>query len=53
MIQEKTMEQLAREEIVRQTLEAAARAVETENVNAIYQRAFRRAAKIIRALSPR
>lgn len=52
MIQEKTMEQLAREEIQRQTLEAAAQRVEMQNGNSVYQAAWRRAAKIIRALKP-
>lgn len=47
---EKTVEQLQRDEIVRQTLERAARRIEEINGNETYQKAFKVAAQAVRAL---
>ena len=41
-----------RDEIVRQTLEEAARRIESRQGNPTYQTAWRTAAKIIRAMKP-
>lgn len=46
----KPPEQLAREDLIRQTLEAAARKVENYSVNRTYAKAFRLAARLIREL---
>lgn len=48
---EKTPEQLEREDIARQVLEAAAARVEAEAGNETYQAAWKRAAKIIRSIN--
>jgi hypothetical protein len=48
----KTAEQLSREEVVRQTLEGAARRVEQQAGNETYARAWKRAAELIRAMKP-
>lgn len=47
---EKTVEQLQRDEIVRQTLERAARRIEEINGNETYQKAFKVAAQAVRSL---
>lgn len=47
---DKTTDQLVREEIERQTLEAAAARIEREGGNPVYMQAWRRAAKIIRQM---
>lgn len=48
----KTFEQLAREDVERQALEAAARKIEALSGNEIYQRAWRKAAHVIRSEKP-
>ena len=47
----KTPEQLEREDLARQVLEAAASRVEAEAGNETYQAAWKRAAKIIRSIN--
>lgn len=47
---EKTPEQLEREDIARQALEAAAVKLETHAVGELYAKAFRKAAKLVRSL---
>jgi hypothetical protein len=49
---EKTAEQLAKEDIQRQTLEAAALKLEQYATNRVYRSAFRAAAQLIRSLKP-
>ena len=51
MITPKSPEQLAREDLIRQTLESAAKRLEAENGNETYRTAWKRGAKLIRALS--
>lgn len=48
----KSAEQLAREEVMRQTLEMAAARVEQQAGSDAYERAWRRAAALIRSLKP-
>lgn len=48
----KTAEQLAREDIERQALEAAARKLESLNGNEVYSRAWKRAAETVRSMKP-
>jgi len=48
----KTAEQLAREDVERQTLEAAAQRIEQENGNEIYRLAWKKAVRIIREMKP-
>lgn len=52
MIIEKSAEQLAREDLIRQTLEAAASRIEKESGNATYMRAWEIAARMVRELFP-
>lgn len=49
---EKTPNQLERESIERQALEAAAKRIEEEAGNSVYVAAWRRAARIVRSLKP-
>lgn len=49
---DKTPDQLLREEVTRQALEKAAKAVETRSGNAVYKRAWVIAAAVIRNLKP-
>ena len=49
---EKTSQQLERESIERQALEAAAKRVEGYHGNPVYRKAWEKAAKIIRAMKP-
>lgn len=49
---DKTTEQLRDDEIMRRTLEAAARAIEGRSGNALYQRAWEIAAEVIRSMKP-
>lgn len=49
---EKTPEQLAREDLIRQTLEAAAKRIEKESANPTYMRAWELAARMVRSLLP-
>lgn len=44
--------EIDRDEIVRQTLEAAAKRIEARQGNPTYQTAWRTAAKVIRAMKP-
>ena len=50
MIIDKPPEQLAREDLIRQTLELAATSLEEKQVNQTYRWAFAKAARIIRDL---
>jgi hypothetical protein len=50
MIIAKSAEQLAREDLIRQTLEAAARRLECLTGNPTYQQAWRIAARSIRSM---
>lgn len=52
MTMEKTEEQLVREEVARQALEKAAKAIESRSGNAVYKRAWIIAAAVIRNLKP-
>lgn len=47
---EKSPEQLAKEDLVRQTLEAAAVKLETHAVGELYGKAYRSAAKLVRSM---
>lgn len=47
---EKTPEQLEREDLVRQALDAAANELERRSTNELYAKAFKAAAKIIRSM---
>lgn len=49
---EKTGDQLARESIERQALEAAAKRIEQQAGNTLYLKAWKRAAQIVRSLKP-
>lgn len=49
---DKTLDQIAREEVERIALEAAAKKIEGEHVGRIYAFAFKRAARIVRSLKP-
>lgn len=49
---EKSAEQLVREDIERQTLEAAAARIEKQHGNPVYMKAWQRAASILRAMKP-
>lgn len=44
--------QLIKEDLIRQTLEAAAQRLEREGGNVSYAQAWKRAAKLIRSLAP-
>lgn len=48
----KTAEQLAREDVERQALEAAARKIEGMAGSEVYQRAWKRASEIVRSMKP-
>ncbi len=48
----KAPDQLAREEVERQTLELAAKRLEQEHGNPTYMQAWARAIRIIRAMKP-
>ncbi len=50
MITTKSPDQLAREDLIRQTLEAAASAIESKHGNSTYERAWAIAAREIRLL---
>lgn len=52
MIEEKTMEQIAREEIIRQTLESAAVRLESYSTNEHYRKALKLGAKMLREMKP-
>ena len=52
MIIDKPPEQLAREDLIRQTLEAAAARLERESGNSTYMTAWAKAARMIRGLLP-
>lgn len=52
MITEKSPEQLAREDLIRQTLEAAAKRIKKESGNSTYMRAWELAARMVLALIP-
>jgi hypothetical protein len=52
VLEPKTPEQLTREEIQRQTLEAAALRLETQQGNAVYMAAWKAAARILRMMKP-
>jgi hypothetical protein len=47
---EKSPEQLAREDLIRQTLELAAKRIEKESGNPTYMRAWELAARMVRGL---
>lgn len=49
---EKSPEQLIREDIERQALEAAAKALETRAGNSLYEKAWKAGAKLVRSLKP-
>ena len=51
MITQKSLEQLAHEDLVRQILEAAAKRVESLDGNPTYQQAWKIAARSIRSIS--
>lgn len=48
----KPVSQLEREDIERQTLEAAAKRIDNLSGSEVYQRAWKRAAEIVRSLKP-
>lgn len=50
MIKDKPPEQLAREDLIRQILEAAAKRIEKESGNPTYKRAWQLAARMVRGL---
>ena len=52
MITEKSPEQLAREDIIRQTLEAAAKRIEGQSGNPTYRQAWKLAIRAIMSLKP-
>ncbi len=52
MTSEKTVEQLQREDLERQVLEAAAKRIEALRGSEVYERAWKRAVEIIRSLKP-
>lgn len=52
MTSDKSPDQLAREDIERRTLEAAAKLLEETHTNRIYKAAWRAAAKMVRQLKP-
>lgn len=47
---EKSPEQLAKEDLVRQALDAAANELERRSTNEMYAKAFKAAAKIVRSM---
>lgn len=47
---EKSPDQLAKEDLVRQALDAAASELERRSTNELYAKAFRAAAKIVRSM---
>jgi hypothetical protein len=49
---EKSPERLACEDIERQVLEAAASKLKKQHANSVYMQAWKRAAKLIRAMKP-
>jgi hypothetical protein len=49
MITTKSPDQLAREDLIRQTLDSAAQFLETRNTNRLYKAAWKSAAKLLRA----
>lgn len=51
-MEQKTVEQLAAEDIERRVLEAAARRIEQLNGGIVYERAWKRAAEAVRELKP-
>lgn len=48
----KTLDQLRDEEMIRRTLEAAARCIEQQSGNEVYERAWKRAAELVRSMKP-
>lgn len=52
MIISKPPDQLAKEDLIRQTLEAAAKKLESFSWGVAYRKAFDRAAEIIREMKP-
>lgn len=52
MITTKSPDQLAREDLIRQTLEAAAKRIEAIGGNDLYVRAYQKAAEQIRLMTP-
>jgi hypothetical protein len=52
MLIDKSPHQLSKEDIARQALEAAARALEEYNCGKVYRKAMDKAAEVIRRLKP-
>lgn len=52
IVTHKPLDQLEREDIVRQALEAAAARLEKQAGNAVYRKAWETGAKLIRAMKP-